>query len=141
MIATMTEEAPPLLAAGQVTFIMPVPGFPDARVFGLEAVEGQGGVLSILHSIDQPGLEFVVALPEAFFPDYAPEVDDTTAERLGLTTAEDALVLVILTVAERIELSTANLMAPVVINRHTGHAVQALLVTSGYDIRTPLVAT
>ena len=140
MIATMTEEAPPLLAAGEIQFIMPIPGFPDARAFQLEPIEGQGGVLSILHSGDQEGLEFVVALPEAFFPDYAPELDDTTAERLGLESAEDAVVLVILTVAERIEQTTANLMAPVVINRHTGEAVQALLVTSGYDIRTPLVA-
>ena len=140
MIATMTMEPQPLLAVGEIQFIMPLPGFPDARAFTLDPVEGQGGVLSILRSMDQPGLEFVVALPEAFFPDYAPELDDTTAERLGLSTAEDALLLVILTVAERIEQTTANLMAPVIINRHTGHAVQALLVTSGYDIRTPLVA-
>jgi flagellar assembly factor FliW len=140
MIATMTEEPQPLLAVGDITFIMPLPGFPDARSFHLEAVEGQGGVLSILRSNDLEGLEFVVALPEAFFPDYAPELDDATAERLNLSVAEDALVLVILTVAERIEQTTANLMAPVVVNRHTGHALQALLHTSGYDIRTPLVA-
>ena len=138
MIATMTEESPLLLDSGDVQFIMPIPGFPDARAFRLEPIEGQGGVLSMLTSADQPGLEFVVALPEAFFPDYSPEIDDTTAERLGLSTAEDALLLVILTVAENIEQTTANLMAPVVINRHTGQAVQALLVTSGYDIRTPL---
>jgi flagellar assembly factor FliW len=139
MIATMTEEPQPLVAVGEIRFIMPLPGFPEARAFELEAVDGQGGVLSILRCSDQPDLEFVVALPEAFFPDYAPELDDATAERLGLTAAEDALVLVILTVAERIEQSTANLMAPVVVNRHTGEAVQALLHTSGYDIRTPLV--
>lgn len=140
MIASMTEEQPTLLATDEITFILPLPGFPDAHEFELEPVEGQGGVLSILRSTDQAGLEFVVALPEAFFSEYAPELDDTTAERLGLVTSEDALVLVILTVAEQIEHSTANLMAPVVINRHTGQAVQALLVTSGYDIRTPLVA-
>lgn len=140
MIATMTEEPQPLLAVGDIQFIMPLPGFPDARVFHLEPVDGQAGVLSILRSADHEGLEFVVTLPEAFFPDYAPEVDDTTAERLGLNVAEDALVLVILTVADQIDQSTANLMAPLVINRHTGEAVQALLINSGYDIRTPLVA-
>ena len=61
-------------------------------------------------------------------------------ERLALSTAEDALVLVILTVAERIEQTTANLMAPIVVNRHTGEALQALLVSSEYEIRTPLVS-
>lgn len=140
MIGTMTEE-PALAAANtQLRFILPLPGFPEARDFTLEPVEEQAGLLSILRSTDQPSLEFVVALPEAFFADYTPELDDTTAERLGLTTAEDALVLVILTVAERIEQTTANLMAPIVVNRKTGEALQALLVSSGYDIRTPLVA-
>jgi flagellar assembly factor FliW len=139
MIATMTEE--PAITAGvaDVHFIMPLPGFPQAEHFVLEPVE-EIGVLSLLRSTDQVGLEFVVAVPEAFFPDYAPELDDTTAERLGLTTAEDALVFVILTVAETIENSTANLMAPVVVNRHTGQAIQALLISSEYEIRTPLVS-
>lgn len=140
MIATMTEDPAPLPAVADVHFIMPLPGFPEARQFVLEPVDEHAGVLSILRCADQPGLEFVVALPEAFFPDYAPELDDATAERLGLTSAEDALVLVILTVAERIESTTANLMAPVVVNRRTGEAVQALLVSSDYDIRTPLVS-
>ena|SRR5688572_20705782 len=139
MIATMTEEPATVAATTDVHFIMPLPGFPEAREFTLEPVEEQAGVLSLLRCTDMPGLEFVVAFPDAFFPDYAPELDDTTAERLGLSTAEDALVFVILTIAERVEQTTANLMAPVVVNRHTGDAVQALLVTSGYDIRTPLV--
>ena len=139
MIATMIEEPAPVAAVNDVHFIMPLPGFPEARHFVLEPVDQQGDVLSRLRSVDQEGLEFVVALPDAFFPDYAPELDDTTAERLGLSSAEDAVVLVILTVAEQIERTTANLMAPVVINRHSGDAVQALLITSGYDIRTPLV--
>ena len=139
MIATMTVEPAPLTAGANVQFLLPLPGFPEARTFELEPVEDQGGALSILRSTDQPGLEFVVALPEAFFPDYAPELDDTTVERLAVTSAEDVLVLVILTVAERIEHTTANLLAPVIVNRHTGQAVQALLVSLGYDIRTPIV--
>jgi len=139
MIATMTEQPPPLTAVQELAFVLPLPGFPQATRFTLEPVEEQAGVLSILRSLDQDGLEFVVALPEAFFSEYSPELDDATVERLELRSADDALVLVILTVAERIEHTTANLMAPVVVNRHTGNAVQALLVSSGYDIRTPLV--
>lgn len=141
MIATMTMEPASQAAVAELTFILPLPGFPEARHFTLEPVEDQGGMLSILRCTDQPSLEFVVALPEAFFSEYEPEIDDTTAERLALTTAEDAVVFVILTVAQRIEHTTANLMAPVVVNRSTGEAVQALLINSGYDIRTPLVSS
>ena len=139
MIATMTEEPLTSTAGTTLRFILPLPGFPEAREFTLEPVEEQAGLLSILRSTDQPSLEFVVALPEAFFADYTPELDDATAERLNLHSADDALVLVILTVAERIEHTTANLMAPIVVNRSSGDAVQALLINSGYDIRTPLV--
>ncbi|HVM19839.1 MAG TPA: flagellar assembly protein FliW [Egibacteraceae bacterium] len=135
----MTDTPSTATEAAAVRFVLPLPGFPQAREFVVEPVDGQDGVLSVLRCTDQPGLEFVVALPEAFFPDYTPELDDATAERLGLTDAADALVLVILTIAEQIEASTANLMAPVIVNRRTGEAVQALLVSSGYDIRTPLV--
>lgn len=140
MIASMTMEPPAETAVAEINFILPIPGFPEAQRFVLEPVEEQGGMLSILRSLDHDTLEFVVALPEAFFSEYTPELDDTTAERLGLTSSDDVLVFVILTVAERVEHTTANLMAPVVVNRHTGEAVQALLVSSGYDIRTPLVS-
>jgi flagellar assembly factor FliW len=140
MIGTMTEQPADRAAAAALRFVMPLPGFPEARNFTVEPLEEQAGVLSILRCSDDPHLEFVVALPEAFFSEYAPEIDDATAERLGLTTADDAAVFVILNVAERIDQTTANLMAPVVVNRNTGEAVQALLVNSGYDIRTPLVA-
>lgn len=139
MIATMTEEPVAQTAVTALHFILPLPGFPEARDFVLQPVEEQAGLLSILRSTEPGGPEFVVALPEAFFSEYAPELDDATAERLQLVTSDDALVLVILTVAERIEQTTANLMAPIVVNRSTGQAVQALLVSSGYDIRTPLV--
>ena len=141
MIATMTrDEEAAHASATNITFVMPLPGFPEAREFVLEPVEEQAGVLSVLRSTDQVGLEFVVAVPEIFFPDYAPEIDETTAERIGITQAEDALLFVILTVAENVANTTANLMAPVIVNRHTGKALQALLVSSDYEIRTPLVS-
>ena len=141
MIATMTPDDTALApATPNLSFVLPLPGFPEARSFVLEPVEEQAGVLSILRCTDAEGPEFVVAVPEVFFPDYSPEIDETTAERLGVTRAEDALVFVILTVAEQIEHTTANLMAPVIVNRHTGDALQALLVASSYEIRTPLVS-
>ena len=141
MIATMEPDNAALQqTATNLTFVMPLPGFPEAKEFTLEPVEEQAGVLSILRCTDQPGLEFVVAVPEVFFPDYAPEIDATTADRIGISEAEDALVFVILTVAENIQNTTANLMAPVIVNRHTGDALQALLVSSNYEIRTPLVS-
>ena len=68
------------------------------------------------------------------------EIDDGTAERLGIHETEDTLSLVILTLGETPQEATANLLAPLVINRHTGHAAQVVLPASDLSTREPLAA-
>jgi flagellar assembly factor FliW len=121
-----------------------LPGFPDVRRFVLISLGD--GPFSVLRNIDggpEPpsGPEFVVTHPGLFFPDYEPEIDDDTAERLGLKSADDALLLVIVTVADPVAASTANLLGPIVVNRHTRAAAQAVLGTSRYATREALVPT
>ena len=111
-------------------------GFPDAHRFALVEVPN-ANPLFLLRSLDQPGLEFVVVPPVAFFPDYVPEIDDASADRLGLTDAEDALLLVVLTVGSDVASSTANLLAPVVINQRTLVAGQVVLL-GDHPLRAPL---
>lgn len=125
----------------ELHFAAGLPGFPHAHRFALVRWGGDdedGGDLTILTSLDQAGLEFLVAPPVVFFPDYAPEIDDETAERLALTDAEDALLLVIVSVGDGPSSATANLLAPIVVNRHTREAVQAVLADG--DLRAPLFA-
>ena len=123
----------------EITFATGLPGFPEARRFALSEWGGEGSPFSLLRSLEQEGLEFLVAHPLSFFPDYAPEVDDETVERLDLNDADDALVLVIITVPEHVADATANLAGPIVINRHTLEAVQAVLVSGGYELQAPLL--
>jgi flagellar assembly factor FliW len=136
-MSTMTDtdteiEVPALhFAAG-------IPGFPDARQFALVWWSDEDGPFSILTSLEQNGLEFLVATPHTFFPDYAPEVDDDTAERLGLDSADDAILLVIVTVGEQPGDATANLLAPIVVNRHTREAAQIVLLEGDLPLRAPL---
>lgn len=114
-------------------------GFPDHRRFELVQWGGDDSPFSLLQSTDDTSLEFLVVPPNLFFA-YEPEIDDDLVEELGLRTPDDALLLVIVTVGERVEESTANLMGPIVINRDTRKAVQAVLSPDEYDIRAPLVA-
>ena len=124
----------------ELEFALGLPGFPDAHRFVLVRW-GDEGPFSVLKSLEDPNLEFVVVPPIVFHPDYEPELDDTTAERLELTTADDAIVLGVVTVGDSLSASTINLLGPIVINRHTNRAMQAVLANSGYDARTPLVKT
>jgi flagellar assembly factor FliW len=119
-----------------------LPGFPDIRRFVLARIGDELSPFSVLRSLDEGSeVEFVVTHPGLFFPDYEPEIDDDTADRLELKSADDALLLVIVTVADPVAASTANLLGPIVVNRHTRAAAQAVLGNSGYATREALVPT
>lgn len=119
-------------------FAAGIPGFPEARQFALVWWGDESGPFSILTSLDESGLEFLVVPPHTFFPDYAPEVDDDTAERLGLETAEDAILMVIVTVGDDPGSATANLLAPIVVNQHSRQAAQIVLAEGDLPLRAPL---
>jgi flagellar assembly factor FliW len=121
-----------------------LPGFPDVRRFVLVRLGDELSPFSVLRSLDDApehpdGIEFVVTHPGLFFPGYEPEIDDDIAGRLELASADDALLLVIVTVADPVAASTANLLGPIVVNRHTRAAAQAVLGNSGYATREALV--
>ena len=113
-------------------------GFPLAHRFALVRVAPDNEVLFRLTCLDIEGLEFVAAAPYPFFPDYAPEIDDATAERLELEHSDDAMLLVLLTVGPDLASTTANLFAPIVVNVHTRQAAQVTLVNAGHSLKAPL---
>jgi flagellar assembly factor FliW len=123
----------------ELLFESGLPGFPDAHRFTLIRWGDDDSPFSIIRSHEHGGLEFVVVRPTAFLPDYEPEIDDVTAERLDLERQEDALVLALLTLGDTAADTTVNLLAPIVVNQHTGRAAQATLSDSSYELRTPLV--
>lgn len=113
-------------------------GFPAAHEFALVRVAPDNEVLFRLTALDVEGLEFVAAAPYAFFPHYAPEIDDATAARLELNDSTSAMLLVLLTVGPTLAETTANLFAPIVVNVKTRRAAQVTLVNGGYSLREPL---
>jgi flagellar assembly factor FliW len=88
-------------------------------------------------------LNFVVIDPTGIIPDYLPELFDEDAASLGIETAEDALLLNIVTVGRtQPATATVNLVGPIVINRHSGRAKQVVISNhSRYSARHPLVTT
>ncbi|GAA1907639.1 flagellar assembly protein FliW [Lapillicoccus jejuensis] len=117
----------------------PMPGFDDRRRFALVQLD-EDGVLCALRSVDDPGLRFLVTPPAPFFPDYAPVVSDEVAAELGVDSPQDALLLVVLTAGRSLETSTANLLAPLVVNVRTRRAQQVILEGQDYAVAQPLVA-
>ncbi len=130
-------EAPDELTI--IELVTGMPGFPSLRTFALESLD-EAGLLFRFQSLEDAGVRLFVAPPEPFFPGYEPEIDDESAERLGLTTAADALVFVVLTIGDNAADATANLFAPLVINRSTRVAAQVILTGSEHPIRAALRA-
>jgi flagellar assembly factor FliW len=115
-------------------------GFPGPQRFHLVRWGGDDSPFSLLRAVDDEALAFVVVPPAVFFPDYEPELDEDTAAALGIRSAEQALVLVIVTVPDVVRNATANLLGPLVVNADTKHGVQAVLDPDRWPPRRPLIA-
>jgi flagellar assembly factor FliW len=115
----------------------PMPGFPHLTQFALVQVD-EAGTLSALRSLEDPDVRFLVVPPGTFFPDYAPEIDDETVAALGISDVDDVLLLVVLNAGPSLEKTTANLVAPVLVNTVTRRAAQVVLEDARLSIATPL---
>ena len=135
MIATM---APPKTDVPQIELVHPMPGFPERTRFALVQLD-EDGVLCQLRSLEDPALRFLVMPPAPFFPDYAPVVSDEVVAELQITSAEDVIVLLVLNAGGSLESTTANLLAPVLVNTATMRAAQVILDDADLPIAAPLV--
>ena len=125
----------------EITFPAGLPGFPQAHQFALAPWGPAGSPFLLLSSADDPEIGFVVVPPWVFYPEYEFELDTGTAERLALSEADDAVVFAVVTLRERPEESTLNLLGPIVVNRFTHEAAQVVLPTAGYSVRAPLAVS
>jgi flagellar assembly factor FliW len=122
-----------------IELVQPLPGFPGLTRFALVQVDDHG-VLSALRSLEDPDLRFLVAPPAAFFPDYAPVVDDETVAALGVEKVEDVLLLVVVNPGTSVHTATANLVAPVLVNTANRRAQQVILDDPDLSVAVPLAA-
>ena len=143
----------------ELVFIRPMPGFPQLTRYALvrldtpedggDAPDGavdaeaedaaEDPVLFELRCVQAPDVRFLVAAPVAFFPDYGFDLDDDVVAELGLAIADDALVLVVLTIGDDAASTTANLLAPVVVNVRTRMAAQVILSGTDWPVRAAVV--
>jgi flagellar assembly factor FliW len=133
---------PPQEELPTIEFISPMPGFPDMRRFVLVRVDEEGLLLE-LTSVDDPELRFLVVPPPAFFPDYGPEIPWDSLAGLGVNAAESAhvLMLLVVTVGDSPGQTTANLMAPILVDEVSRRAVQVVLSDSDLPVRAQLMPT
>lgn len=122
----------PSMGLPTISMAAPMPGFPEHREFVLVRLN-DNGLLYALTSIENPDLRFLVAPPEPFFPEYAPEIDNSVFAMLNTKDPDRLLLLTVITAGENE--TTANLLAPIVLDRDSMRAMQVVLTGSNYPVR------
>jgi flagellar assembly factor FliW len=124
-----------------IIFPQGVPGFMHLREFFFVPVP-ENPAFFWLQALAAAEVAFLVTDPFLFFPDYVVDLPAAAKELLGAEQPEDVSVHVILRVPAGGSAAdiTANLLAPVVVNRRLRRAAQVVLDGSGYPLRAPLFA-
>ncbi|WP_042350837.1 flagellar assembly protein FliW [Bacillus massiliigorillae] len=115
-----------------------VPGFLDEKQFVLYPLANDN-VFSVLQSVLHKDIAFIVTNPFLFFKDYDFILEDQIVSFLEIGNKQDVLTLVILTLGESLESTTANLQAPVILNMKNHTAKQVILHNSPYQTKHALV--
>lgn len=135
MMAPMPTHEPDLPV---IELAQPMLGFPELDRFALVRLD-EAGDLCRLTSLDEADLSFLVVPPHRFFPDYAPVIEDDVIAELGIESADDVLLLVVLNAGESLTSTTANLAAPVVVNLANRRGGQIVLDDAGLPLAAPLL--
>jgi len=114
----------------RITFTSPILGFEEEKEFIL--IKNSNDLpFYWLQSIITPELAFFILDPFPFFPEYNPNLTN-------LNELKNIAIYVIVTIAEDFKLSTANLIAPIIIDLDKRSAMQIVLEGSYYTTRHKL---
>lgn len=114
-----------------------LPGFPDTKRFVFQPF---GEAFSVLQSVDQSNIAFIVTSPFLLSEQYSVNLPDVFVSRLEIQAEEDVGVWVIVSVRDPFATSTVNMKAPIIINQKTKTGRQYIPDQSPYSLREPLIA-
>jgi flagellar assembly factor FliW len=93
-----------------------------------------------LQAAGEAEIAFVLIQPETFMKDYRLSISNADMELLGLEQKEDLLDFAIVTVPENPADMTANLQGPLIVNRKTRIARQAISLNEEFCTKHPILA-
>lgn len=117
------------------TFPKGIPGFEELKSFDLQQHDE---VFSLFSSAEEPAVAFVTVNPFDYHSDYEFELSPENVEDLGVTDPRDVEVRCIITLHAEIRNATANLLAPIVFNKHKKMGKQIVLQNTEYQTKHAL---
>ena len=116
-----------------------IPGFPSQTKF-VQVPLTEDGLFQVLQSVTDAEIGFIITDPFFYKKDYDFVLEDGVVESLEIQRTEEIKVSVIITPHEPFNESTANLQAPVIINKNNNKARQVILTNTTYLTKHPLFA-
>lgn len=118
-----------------ISFPNGIPGFENDREYAIFSIDGDGPFY-YMHAVRNPDLCLVLAVPFVFFPDYEPELSPESLDILEMESSEQELaVFTVLTIPQNFKDTTANLLAPIIINPEKKKGVQHVPGNSRYQTK------
>ena len=121
-----------------ITFKKGLPGFENLKNFIIFPVE-ENDVFSVLHSVEDLTLGFILVSPFFVMEDYELELNEDKLQNLEITRPEDVSVFNTVTLSTKMEDITTNLQAPIIINIISKLGEQIILTNEKYKIKYPLL--
>lgn len=109
-----------------VCFTSAIIGFNNSRNYIL-IPHAENSPFTWLQSLDEQDVIFVVIQVFDFFSEYAPDIDDGDLNDIGITSRDELVLAVLVTIPENYKEMTANLVAPIIINKSNRLAKQVVI--------------
>ena len=135
-MSVMTAPTPTGTDLPELSFPTGLPGLAGLSRFALVRLDEVGGLFA-LRSLEDADVRLLLGAPWVCAPGYEAEVDDDVARELGITTPDDALVLLVLNPGGSLAETTVNQMAPVVVNATTGRGAQVVQAHRDLPLQAP----
>ena len=112
-------------------------GFPRYKKFALFPYE-ENSPFHILQSVGNKDLTFLLADPYRFFDGYVFELDDALTKDMGFSTDNYPAVYCLVTLKDKIDDATINLLGPLLVNWRDHAGIQVTLQDTSYSVRQML---
>jgi flagellar assembly factor FliW len=112
-------------------------GFEHLKKFVLH-IQDEKNPFWWFQSLDEAAIAFVVINPFIVKADYAPVIDDNDTKLLEIESADDVVLLTIVTIRQNPFSVSVNLRAPIVVNAKKKIAKQVILENAAYPVRYSL---
>ena len=120
-----------------VTFPNGLLGFEKYTKFAL--IDSEYEPFIWLQSTEESNLAFLMIDPFLICGDYEADIDDLTLKSIGVESAEDIIIMTLVTIPKDGSAITANFLGPVVINKKNRQCLQVILNDNRWTTKFDIV--